>query len=266
MKKTLFVALSIFFLVACKTENNKAEIKKDEVVFSTEIKNLIAAVEKNPDSTILRMQLVNTLDSSGFYKDALQHLDKLIVKDSLNYGYWYKKGWLQQNAKDTSGAVVSFKRAIRVYASADALLSLANLYAETKNDSALLYCAAVERLNPDRKFAADCRFIEGVFYARTNKTKEAKDKFDECINTSHTYMVAYMEKGFIFYDEKNYNEALKIFKLAATVNNMYADAYYWQAKCYEVMNNKVEAVSFYQKALALDKTIEEANIAIKRLQ
>ncbi len=39
-----------------------------------------------------------------------------------------------------------------------------------------------------------------------------------------------MEKGFIYYESKNYTNAAKVFETAMTVNKMYPDAYYWKAK------------------------------------
>lgn len=261
---TLF-SLVLILIVGCKDEKKNNQQSNTTQEYSAYIKQLMEATEKHPDSVGLRFVLVNALDSAGFYKEALLQMDKLISKDSLNSGFWYKKGSIQQNAKDTSGAMLSFKRSIKVYASVDALLSLANLYAETKNDSALLYTAAVERINPDRKFEADCVFINGVYYARAGKTKEALELFDACINASYTYMVAYMEKGFICYDSKNYDEALKTFQLATKVTNTYADAYYWQGKCYEAKSDKQNAILFYQKSLSLDKNIVEAEQAIERL-
>ena len=59
-------------------------------------------------------------------------MDSLISKDSLNYGLWYTNGRIAEDAGDTLQAMQSYDRAIRVYPSADAMLSLANLYAEQK--------------------------------------------------------------------------------------------------------------------------------------
>ncbi|HNN30868.1 MAG TPA: tetratricopeptide repeat protein, partial [Chitinophagaceae bacterium] len=61
-------------------------------------------------------------------------------------------------------------------------------------------------------------------------------------------------------------KALEIFKLSAQVNATYADSYYWQAKCYEALNDKQNAISNYEKALILDKNLQEAEVAIKRLK
>ena len=167
--------------------------------------------------------------------------------------------------KTLQGAIISYHRSIRVYASPDAMLTLANIYAETKNDTALVLCNNVLQMKLGRQYDAHANFIAGVYYARKMHYSKAFALFDECINNSYTYIVAYLETGFIYYDLKNYNEALKIFQLAATISNAYADAYYWQAKCFEAMNNKTEAINNYQKAFSLDKNLKEAEIALKRL-
>ncbi len=256
----VFVFCLVFF--SCKEQHNK----NNTTGFSAHINELIQLTQKYPDSVSLAITLVNAFDSAGLYKEAIEQVNNLIKTDSLNFGFWNAKAHLQENAKDTTGAILSYKRAIRVYASPDAMLTLANLYAETKNDSAILLCNSVNALSADRKYVADCKFIEGVFFARTENTNKALELFDECIVNSYTYMVAYLEKGFIFYDRKQYKEALEIFTLAATVSNAYADAYYWQAKCYEAMNNKKDALLNYEKAFTLDKNLTEAELAIKRLK
>ncbi|MGG2334294.1 tetratricopeptide repeat protein, partial [Salmonella enterica] len=87
-----------------------------------------------------------------------------------------------------------------------------------------------------------------------------------CIKENYTYMEAYMEKGFIYYDAKKINEALQIFQMAANINNTYADAYYWQAKCYEALNKKENAIKNYQLALKIDEHLKEATQALERLK
>ncbi|MBX2931747.1 MAG: tetratricopeptide repeat protein [Chitinophagaceae bacterium] len=257
----ILLPFCLFFLIACNSTTN-TETKKDNS-YITYLKEQIA---QYPDSIALRLSFINALDSLAMYKEALNEMDILIKQDSLNEDYWYSKAQLNEKAKDTAEAIINYKRAIRIYRSADILLSLANLYAETKNDTALLICIEIEDTYTDKKYSADCLFISGVYFARIGNTAKAIELFDHCINTSYSYMVAYLEKGFIFYDKKEYQKALEIFQLAAQVNSAYADAYYWQAKCYEAMNNKNNAIAYYEKALFLDKNLQEANDALKRLQ
>ncbi len=78
-------------------------------------------------------------------------------------------------------------------------------------------------------------------------------------------MEAYMEKGFLYFDNKKVAEALAVFQTVITVKNVYADGYYWLAKCYEALNNKAEAIANYQKAITLDPKLTEASAALKRM-
>jgi len=256
-----FLPLALFFFLACNTSSKKENKKSNAPI--EQLKEQIALY---PDSTELRMQLITILDSMSLYKDALYEMDILIKSDSFNANYWYEKASLYEKSKDTVAAIVNYKRAIRLYQSPEIMLTLANLYAEYRNDTSLMICKEIETTYTDRKYSADCLFVAGVYYARTGNTDKALEAFDYCINTSYSYIVAYLEKGFIFYDKKDYKKALEIFKLAAQVNATYADAYYWQAKCYEALHDKTNAIANYERALLLDKNLHEANDAIKRLK
>ena len=169
--------------------------------------------------------------------------------------WWFAKGSVAEDAQDTATAIMSYTFASHIYPSPDALLSLANIYAERKSDSAIYYCSQVRSLNMGREFDAHCDFITGVYYARTNNKQKALQYFDDCIHANYTYMDAYIEKGLVYFDKGNYTEALQVFKLASTINNLYADAYYYQARCYEMMNMKDSAVLRFKQSLQLDNSL-----------
>lgn len=246
----------IFFLNAC---NSSADTAAGENKTNDFIELLKDSVDAHPDSSVLRTQLMYAYDSIGDYKNALLQSDKLILQDSLNYGLWFAKGEIASHAGDTSAALQAYKYAGNIYPSPDALLSIANLYAEKRNDSALLFCSKVEALNMGKEYSAHCAFINGIYYSRTNDKAKALQSFDDCLNNNYTYMEAYIEKGLVYFDEKKYDDALKVFKLASTVNNLYADAYYYQARCYEEMNVKDSAVLRFKQSLQLDNTLSEAH-------
>lgn len=264
MKIWIIILIVSLFSFSCKQKDKKETAgNAAQLQAIDQLKN---GVQQYPDSTGLRMQLINTYDSLNRYKEAISQTDSLIKKDSLNNGLWFTKAQLQEESKDTAAAITSYTRAINIYPSAEAQLNLANLLAETKNPKALLVCNNVHSLGMGRETDADCNFIAGVYYARTGAGKQALDYFDKAINDNYTMMEAYMEKGFIYYDSKNYLEALKVFEKAITVNNTYADAYYWRAKCEEAAGNKEDAVLDYKRSLGLDKQLKEAAEAIKRLE
>lgn len=252
----LFIAL---VLAACNGN-------KDKVAAGNYIEGLKAQVKDHPDSIELQLNLVDALDSLGMYKEALTELDQLITKDSLNYSLWVTKGKVQQNLTDTAGAIVSFRRAARVYPSPEALLALANLYAETKDAKVMEVCNMVDQMKLGREYDGYTAFFMGVYYSRTSDKQKAFAFFDRAINNNYTLMDTYIEKGSLYYEEKNYAEAIKVFKTATAINNTYADGYYWQAKCYEALNDRPNAMSSYSKAFALDKKMKEAEEGMKRMK
>ncbi len=69
----------------------------------------------------------------------------------------------------------------------------------------------------------------------------------------------------LYFDRKEYKQALEIFRFASSINNLYPDAYYYMARCYEMMNVKDSAVLRFQQALSLDKNLDEARLGLKRL-
>lgn len=265
------IALLLIAFAACNETEKGKNTNSDSSSNSPQpipgyVQALMAAAKQYPDSTGLHLRLATSLDSIGQYKQALIEMDSLISKDSINYGLWFTKGSIAEDAGDTALAMKSYDNALRIYPSADAMLGLANLYAEQKNETALLICAQVKKLSLGREYDAHADFISGVYNARTHNTEKALSFFDDCIANDYTYMEAYIEKGLVYFDNKQYNEALNVFKFASTVNALDADPYYWQGRCFEMMNVKDSAALRYKQALSLDKEDKQIKQALKRVE
>lgn len=267
MKFYLLVIAASYVFLSCNNANNndahKNNALKDEQLSA--VQNMQKLLQINPDSAGLRLQYAFILDSMKMYKEALVEMDTLIKRDSTNYGLLYTQGQIAEDAQDTLLALKSYARAAHIYESPDVLLALANLYAEMKNDRAILLCSRVKALGLGKDVNASCAFITGVYYARLHKSGEAIKYFDECVANNYTYMEAYIEKGLVYFDEKQYDKALQVFQFASSVNNLYADAYYYQARCYEMMNRKDSAVLRFKQSLQLDPTSNEAKEHLKQL-
>ena len=267
MKSIFVLAIAICFLSACNNsdqhkQNANNSLQTDSAQAFESLQKLLKSY---PDSSGLHLQYAFALDSSGMYKQALQQIDSLTSKDSMNYGLWFAKGSFAEDALDTLLALQSYSKAAHVYESPDVLLALANLYAEQKDNRAILFCSRVKALGLGRDYDAHCAFITGVYYARMHDMNKAIKYFDACIESNYTYMEAYIEKGLLYFDAKQYDTALHIFQLASTVNNLYADAYYYQARCYEMMNKKDSAVLNFKQSLQIDPTMKEAREHLKQL-
>jgi tetratricopeptide (TPR) repeat protein len=261
--KRFIVPILFLTIIGCK-QQEKSDSPK-QLVIPEAAQKLYDAVSKYPDSTALRIQLVNALDSVGALQPALAQMDSLIVRDSLNFGIWFHKAQLSEKANDTVGALRAYDKAARIYPSPDALLSMANLYAEKKDVKAIILCDQVEQLRLGREYLAHCSFIKGVYYARTGELVKALTSFDRCIANDYQYMEAYMEKGFVFYDIKQSDKAIAVFNQAIEIRPTYADAFYWLGKTYEQKGDKEQAVKEFQRSLVLDPSIKEAKDALKRL-
>jgi tetratricopeptide (TPR) repeat protein len=268
MKKAAFLIIIVSIIISsCNTpsdKNNLSEAKNHVKTYPENVQRLLAQLKQKPDSTGLRLLLATALDSIGAYKEALQQMDTLLKKDSANFGLWFAAGQIAQDAKDTIRAMMSYDKALRIYPSPEAMLSLAELYAEQKNERALVICKHVQELSLGREYDAHCAFIAGVYYARAGDRNKAVQFFDACIANNYTYMPAYIEKGVVYFDNKQYNEALNVFRFASTVNALDSDPYYWEGRCYEKMNIKDSAILRFKQSLHLEDA-PETRAALKRL-
>jgi tetratricopeptide (TPR) repeat protein len=267
MKKARFliIVVSIIFFSCNTSPSNKNEHNASEAkAYPENIQRLLILLKQSPDSTGLRLLLATALDSIGAYKDALRQMDTLLKKDSANFGLWFAAGQIAKDAKDTIRAMMSYNKALRIYPSPEAMLSLAELYAEQKNERALLICKHVQELSLGREYDAHCAFIAGVYYARMGNRDKAIQFFDACIVNNYTYMPAYIEKGMVYFDNRQYNKALNVFQFASTVDALASDPYYWEGRCYEKMNMRDSAVLRFKQSLHLEDA-PETRAALKRL-
>lgn len=263
--KYSWLLLGLLFWGSCKNKDNQSKGKHQETL-SPQVKQLVNAVGQHPDSVGLRLQLVDALDSMGNLSLAMVQMDSLIKKDSGNFGLWFKLGSLKERAGDTSNAIGAYSVAAKIYPTPDVLLTLGNLFAETKDSRVFKTVAQVAEMRLGRTYQSHCDFITGVYFARVGNTLSAIKQFNACINNNYGYLEAYMEKGFIYFDAKNFAEAQQVFQTVVTIRNNYADGYYWLGKTAEAQQQKAEAITQYERSIALDPNLKEAIAAISRLK
>ncbi len=265
MKYFLIFLSGIILFFSCKDEkdnnNNKANVSKADKL----IKELTERADKHADSIQYRVDLIDALDSLDRFKEALFHMNILLKKDSLNNSYWSRNALLLERSGDTTPAIESYIRSINIYPDVVTQLYLANILAERKDDRSLMLVNNVSKTLPDEETLANCDFIAGIYHARIGNTRMAEQLFNRCISHNVKYMEAYLEKGFLYFDQKKYNEALNIFQAAGNVEPTYADAFYWQAKTFEALGKIPEAMNMYDQSLRLDPDLKEAADALTRL-
>ena len=221
-------------------------------------------LKKFPGNKDFQRRLSEAYMQGGKSQEALAQFNKIIAEDSTNFEALYEKGILLADLKDTTQAIAFLERAYDLQPLQLVGITLANLYAETKNKRVIELCD--DLISKDSaKELTDALFIKGIYFANTHQKDEALQQFDNCINRDWKFTEAYIEKGIILFKDNNIDEALQTFALAARVSNTYPDAYYWMGRCYEKIGKKDEARTNYLRALGLDRNFKEAKESLRRL-
>jgi tetratricopeptide (TPR) repeat protein len=262
------MSLLFFFGVTaiCFSCNNNEETTPSSL--SNQNKNdveLKQDIIKYPDSLLLVEKLIQYYRENGSYDSALSITGNTIKRAPGIAALWDIKATLHFENQDTINAIRSFEKAIDIAPLPQYIISLATIYAQTKNPKALMLADAL--IGADKaKAAKEAIFIKGLYYNYTNDKKMAIALFDSCIRLDYTYMFAYREKAIALYDHAKYEEAVKVLTKAITVQNNFDEGYYWLGNCYKKLNKKEEAIQSYHKALMYDKDFIEARDSLKTLE
>jgi tetratricopeptide (TPR) repeat protein len=222
------------------------------------------ANKKFPDNTEFSRRLAEIYLQNGQNRKAIDQYNTILARDPGNFEAWFDKGNLLLKLEDTAGAVEALERSFAILPINYSGMALARIYVERKNPRALQICNIL--LSGDTAgVQTDPVYMKGVYYSEVKDDGNALKEFEECIRRDWKMTEAYIEKGIIFFERKDYDTALKTFSMAATVSNTDADAYYWMGRCYEATGKKADAITNYRRALALDTEFSEAKAALRRL-
>lgn len=269
--KNLLVLLVLvtILLFACNNNSNSAQQTQDSL--QQLLQSFRDSLKKYPTDTLLKYNLVLTLQDAGRYKEAVNVLDSMNISmgDSTQmkvyFDYLFKRSELLLLAGDTANAIKTLEFFIIPGELTEAGLQLANLYAETKNPKTIAFCDLMNK-NDEGKRDPNPDYLKGVYYYNINDYSKALDLFNSCIKKDYTFLDAYMEKGRILYKQSKFKEAMDVYDIAIKVSNSFADAHLWKGKCQEALGQKEEAKISYQRAYAFDKTLTEAKEAADRIK
>jgi tetratricopeptide (TPR) repeat protein len=269
MKNLLVLLVLVTILFACNNNSNSAQQTQDSL--QQLLQSFRDSLKKYPTDTLLKYNLVLTLQDAGRYKEAVNVLDSMNISmgDSTQmkvyFDYLFKRSELLLLAGDTANAIKTLEFFIIPGELTEAGLQLANLYAETKNPKTIAFCDLMNK-NDEGKRDPNPDYLKGVYYYNINDYSKALDLFNSCIKKDYTFLDAYMEKGRILYKQSKFKEAMDVYDIAIKVSNSFADAHLWKGKCQEALGQKEEAKISYQRAYAFDKTLTEAKEAADRIK
>jgi tetratricopeptide (TPR) repeat protein len=269
MKNLLVLLVLVTILFACNNNSNSTQQTQDSL--QQLLQSYRDSLKKYPTDTLLKYNLVLTLQDAGRYKEAVNVLDSMNISmgDSTQmkvyFDYLFKRSELLLLAGDTANAIKTLEFFIIPGELTEAGLQLPNLYAETKNPKTIAFCDLMNK-NDEGKRDPNPDYLKGVYYYNINDYSKALDLFNSCIKKDYTFLDAYMEKGRILYKQSKFKEAMDVYDIAIKVSNSFADAHLWKGKCQEALGQKEEAKISYQRAYAFDKTLTEAKEAADRIK
>jgi Tfp pilus assembly protein PilF len=223
-------------------------------------------VQHYPFNQLLQRNLLMSYYDKGQYAEALRVNTGALQYDSTSSGNWYNRAMVLDGLRDSTKALGSLKRALDLDPqNATIAYELASRFADAADPAALSLCDRIIQEEKRTQKKPDPYTIKGIYYANAGKPVEAIASFDQSIAVDYTFLEAYLEKGMLLFKQRRYADALKVFTLSTTVNNTFADGYYWAARTQQQLHQVQEARLNYERAIAFDKHFTEAREALARL-
>jgi tetratricopeptide (TPR) repeat protein len=221
----------------------------------------LKAVQQVPGSIGLKISLAKGFQQKQMLNEALSLCNEVIASYPNQLDALQLKAEILTTQKKDTEALATLEKAYS-YAPSDAELvhTLAFAYAQAKNAKAVSLCDSLIKVDREEKHA-EPYYFKGVYFTNVGNKKEGLKFFDAAIQHDYNFLDAYMEKGNLLYDAKDFTAALKTFQLATTVAPTFAEAYYWLGKTKQALGNVADAKLDYQRAYGLDKTLVEARAA-----
>ncbi len=226
---------------------------------------LQGALKEFPESILLRLSLGRSYDALDKTDEAVKVCDEILQLNPEQVDVLVFKSDLLEK-KGNNGEAISLLEKARSLTPFDPELNfnLAFKYAENKNPKAIALCDSLAKADKDG-IQAEPYYYKGIYFSNIGDKAKAIEQFNEAIKHDYYFLNAYIEKGRVFYDQKKFEEAYKVFNLAMSISPKFADAYFWMGRSQEAMGEKEEARLNYQRAYGLDKTFTEAKDAADRI-
>jgi tetratricopeptide (TPR) repeat protein len=218
-----------------------------------------------PANLSIKERLAYTYNLTKKPGEALAVYDEIIQRDSTDFRSWAAKAYIYQDEEKDSLALACFKKSYSIMPMQVVGEEVAFMLAQNKSPECIPFCNLLISRD-SAKISVQPYYCKGLYYKNTGNTTEAIKLFDYCMKTDYAFPDPFLDKGEILYDQKKYDEAIKIFQLVKNNNNTYADAYFWIGKCYEAQGKKQEAALEYERAVALDKDFKEAKEGMARMK
>ncbi len=204
---------------------------------------------------------LDNLVQTGKYKEAIEYADQKIPAGSRTADVWVKIAEANEKQGLTEKALacymVSWRMNPKDYAS---LLGAARIYnkLEQPNEAMDMAKKALEQ-----NFAGEASWEYARACIALKRPADAKKALEKVIETDPSNLVANRELGHIYFEDKQYREAVPLLKKAYAASPD-PDVAFKIGKSYVEANAASSAVEFLKKVLELKPTHYEAGLELAR--
>ncbi len=221
------------------------------------------AIDLKPDYTEAKMKLAELYYIVTKHKESINLINSVLAADNSNALAMQLKALNYKDMGDTAAAIRYFQAAIeRDENDYDSHLFIARIYSAMHNKLSIDYYNAALRIKPN---GIDALFGRAVLYQRNKLYKSALIDYRKIINADPSNYLSYYNVGYINFETKNFNEALRHFKICVQMKNDFIDAYYMRGLCYEALGNIDDARLNYTFIIENMPEHKLANEGLKRV-
>lgn len=263
MKPLSYFILFVLVLHSCQSPSDHT-ISQPDSLQSVETA-LIKNIERYPDSFLLKENLIQFYRENSLYSKAIAGIDTFLRQDPLHARCWHIKGILHFENNDTLEAIHAFENELRIAPNPTSMISLGTLYAQVKDKKSIGLANLLSRYD-GKKYTKEASYILGTYYSATGAYPQAITHFDDCIQIDFTFMEAYREKAIALNHLEQFKQSIEVLKKAVTLQNNYAEGYYFMGLTYEKLADTASAIDCFKKALLYDPADDASSLELKKIQ
>ncbi len=199
------------------------------------------------------------------YEECVDKINEALKIDEFLANAYYMKGWAYKEAGDTALAVSSLYTAVETDPDYyEAYVQLGILHAAHHNVLAIDFYNSALSIRPQ---STEALYNKGVFCQEHEMIDMALQCYDQIILINPNHPNAHYNKGFVKLEYlQDYAEAIKDFTKAIEVAPNFYQAYYNRGYCYELMDDKRNALSDYNSSLNLNPDFSLAALGKGRVE
>jgi len=217
-----------------------------------------------PDSIGTLMKLAETEITLAKYDVAMQTIQKIVTLDPQNADARILMGLALENSKDPARAIYAYRKATELDPyKIDGWIKAGILADKLKTGDGLKYFQTALKIDTA---SYEANYALAMHYQQARDDAKALDIYRKLNLMYPRVAEPFFNIGAIYMTMDSLNKALDFFKMATSVDQVYAEAYYAQGKVLEQMNKPKEAYAKYNQAATLKPKFQAAGDAAARLK